>query len=57
LTSRQTTFNILRSNKLVGMILSNWFHEHNGKIALEWLNKSKLTFKTQCKIKFLTYPG
>ena len=56
---RQTEFNILRSNRLqVGMnTFANKFHELNGTIPLEWLNKSVTSFKILCKLKFLTFEG
>jgi hypothetical protein len=36
-------------------ILTNKFHCLNGKIPLNWLNKSMEAFKIACKNKFLTF--
>ena len=55
LTSRQTHFEILKSNSLkVGLnALANRFAYINGKIELGWLNLSYETFKVKCKNLFI----
>ena len=56
LTTRQTVFQILKSNKTkVGLnILTNRFAQLlNGKIPLQWLLALLDTFKVKCKKKFL----
>ena len=56
LTSRQTHFKIMRSNKLkVGLnSLANRLNTINGKIKLTWLNLSYESFKIKCKNVFIT---
>ena len=54
-TSRQTTFMTMKKNRLrIGMnIISNRFNSLNGKIKLDWLNLSYVSYKIKCKTKFL----
>ena len=56
-TSRQTKFLINRSNrtKIGRHSLCNRFHQLNGKIPLEWLGKSYLSYKILCKNLFLSF--
>ena len=51
LTSRQTTFSVLKTNNTkVGLnILVNRLSVLNGKIPLKWLNGSMESFKVKCK--------
>ena len=55
LTSRQTHFMSIRNNsKKVGLnAFANRCHALNGRIPLEWFNKSLNTFKVNCKNEFL----
>ena len=55
LTSRQTRFQILRSNSLrIGLnALANRLANINGKIELTWLNLSYESFKIKCKRLFI----
>ena len=57
LTSRQTFFQILKSNSLrIGLnALANRLASINGKIELSWLNLTYESFKIKCKILFITY--
>ena len=57
LGTRQVKFCINLTNKLrVGMnALGNRFHHLNNTIALDWLNKSYLAYKIECKKIFLTH--
>ena len=50
LTSRQTTFSILKTNnRKVGInVLTNCFSVLNGKIGLDWLNNTLDLFKVKC---------
>ena len=56
-TSRQTNFMTSKSNNLKLGInsLTNRLHHLNGKIPLEWLNKTFNCYKIECKKLFLTY--
>ena len=51
LTSRQTTFKILKSNRMrIGLnSLANRLHHINDKIPLEWLNLSIEMYQVKCK--------
>ena len=53
-SSRQTLFHVNKTNRLqIGLNnLCNRFHYLNDKIPLEWLNKSYLAYKLDCKEKF-----
>ena len=55
--TRQVKFHVNLTNNLrVGMnALCNRFHYLNDKIPLDWLNKSFLAYKIECKKKFLTH--
>ena len=55
--TRQEKFHINLNNHLrVGMnTLCNRFHALNDKIPLDWLNKSFLAYKIECKKKFLSF--
>ena len=57
LMSRQVYFHVNRSNMTrVGMnILCNRFFNLNDKIPLNWLNKSVISFKLDCKNCFLKF--
>ncbi len=47
--------NCLIKKMMVEMnVLKNRFHEQNGSIPLEWLNKSFNAFNIHCRVKFLT---
>ena len=51
LTTRQTVFQILKTNKKVGLNrLANRLSILNGRIPLQWLSASFDTFKVHCKI-------
>lgn len=56
-TSRQINFMTSKSNNLKLGInsLTNRLHHLNGKIPLEWLNKTFNCYKIECKKLFLTY--
>ena len=55
--SRQCKFHVNLNNKLrVGMnALCNRFHFLNDKIPIDWLNKSFLAYKIECKKLFLSH--
>ena len=55
LTSRQTTFKIIKDNKQkIGLnALANRLTILNGKIPLEWLNMNIESYKIKCKKEFL----
>jgi hypothetical protein len=55
--TRQEKFHVnLNNNLRVGMnALCNRFHFLNDKIPLDWLNKSFLAYKIECKKFFLSY--
>jgi hypothetical protein len=57
LTTRQTTFNIIRNSyNIVGInALTNRLHNMNGVIPLVWLNKSYSQYKIKCKSRFFTF--
>ena len=54
-TSRQTTFMVLKSNRIkVGLnFMPNRLSILNGKIPFNWLNESMTSFKLKCKRLFL----
>ena len=55
--TRQEKFHVnLNNNLRVGMnAMCNRFHFLNDKIPLDWLNKSFLAYKIECKKKILSY--
>jgi hypothetical protein len=54
--SKETKFHVNKNNNPVGInALWNHFHYSNDQIPLEWLNKSFLAYKIECKKNFLTH--
>jgi hypothetical protein len=56
-TNRQNEFRVRKiKNLIVGLnILNNCYHNLNGTIPLDWLNKPMSLFKILYKYQFLTF--